>query len=76
MFDPGYYAVTPNGLLVEVDYPVWGWTHLVLGGIALLAGVGVLTGQTWAHVVAVVLAVIATIVNAAFLAAYPIWTRS
>jgi hypothetical protein len=73
LFDPGYYAVTPGGLLVEVDYTAWGWVHLCLGGIAVLVGIGVLAGQTWARVTAIVLAVIAALVNAAFLAAYPVW---
>jgi hypothetical protein len=28
LFDDGWYHVTRNGLLVEADYTVWGWTHL------------------------------------------------
>ncbi|HEU4423946.1 MAG TPA: hypothetical protein VFR67_15555 [Pilimelia sp.] len=74
LFDPGKYAVTPGGLIVEIDYTGWGWIHLILGGIAVLVGIGVLAGQTWARVTGIVFAVIATIVNTAFLAAYPVWT--
>ena len=25
--DDGYYLVRPNGLVVNVDYTAWGWTH-------------------------------------------------
>jgi hypothetical protein len=27
IFDDGYYHVTPSGLVVNVDYTAWGWTH-------------------------------------------------
>ena len=27
IFDDGYYLVRPNGLVVNVDYTAWGWTH-------------------------------------------------
>ena len=27
IFDQGYYAVTEKGLVVNVDYTVWGWVH-------------------------------------------------
>ncbi len=74
IFDPGYYMVTQNGLVVSVDYTTWGWTYLILGGVATLAGVGVLAGQMWARITGIVLAVVSAIVNIAFIAAYPVWT--
>jgi hypothetical protein len=73
LFDDGWYHVTQNGLLVEADYTVWGWTHLLLGALLIVAGVGVLAGNTVARAVAVVLAAISALVNLAFIEAYPIW---
>jgi hypothetical protein len=73
LFDDGWYHVTRNGLLVEADYTVWGWTHLLLGALLIVAGVGVLAGNTVARAVAVVLAAISALVNLAFIEAYPIW---
>src|SRR4051812_21690964 len=35
IFDDGYYHVTENGLVINVDYTVWGWVHMLLG-IAIL----------------------------------------
>jgi hypothetical protein len=74
VFDPGYYLVTRNGLVVSVDYTTWGWIHLVAGALAGIAGIGVLAGQMWARVVGIVIAVLSAIVNVAFIAAYPVWS--
>jgi hypothetical protein len=69
-----YYLVTQDGLVVSVDYTTWGWTHLVLGIIAGLAGLGLLAGNTAARVVGVAIAVVSALVNLAFMPAYPIWS--
>jgi hypothetical protein len=73
LFDDGYYAVRPNGLVVNVDYTMWGWVHLLLGVVACAAGFGVVAGRTWARAVGIVIASVAAIVNFAFIAANPIW---
>jgi hypothetical protein len=73
LFDDGWYHVTQNGLLVEADYTVWGWTHLLLGALLIVAGVGVLAGNTLARLVAIALAGLSALVNLAFIEAYPIW---
>jgi hypothetical protein len=69
-----YYLVTRNGLVVNVDYTVWGWTHLFLGLAAFAAGFGVMLGQMWARVAGIILAGISAFVNMAFIAAYPAWS--
>jgi hypothetical protein len=69
-----YYFVTRDGLLITMDYTAWGWTHLILGLIAVGTGIGVLAGQMWARVTGIVFAVISALVNVAFLPAYPIWS--
>jgi hypothetical protein len=69
-----YYLVTRNDLLITLDYTAWGWTHLLLGVVAVLTGVGVMLGQTWARVLGIVIAVVSALVNIAFLSAYPIWS--
>jgi hypothetical protein len=73
LFDDGYYVVRPDGLVVNVDYTAWGWVHLLLGLLAFFAGWGVLSGQTWARAVGIVIAGVAAVVNFAFIAAFPIW---
>jgi hypothetical protein len=69
-----YYLVTRNGLLVSMDYTAWGWTHLLIGAVAVLAGIGVLLGQMWARVAGIVVAVVSALANIAFLSAYPVWS--
>jgi hypothetical protein len=74
LLDSGYYVVGQNGLLVNVDYTAWGWTHLALGAIAAAAGIGLLAGQTWARAVGIAMALVSAVVNLAFIAAYPLWS--
>jgi len=68
-----YYLVTRSGLLLTMDFTAWGWTHLILGAIAVITGIGVLLGQTWARVTGIIIAVLSALANIAFLPAYPIW---
>jgi hypothetical protein len=74
LFQNDYYLVAANGLTVHLDYTAWGWTHLIFGIVVVAAGAALLLGQMWARVAAVVLAVVSAVVNAGFLAAYPVWS--
>jgi hypothetical protein len=74
IFDDGYYAVTENGLLLNVDYTAWGWVHLLLGLLIVAAGAGLLAGNTAARILAVVLAGLSAVVNLAFIEAKPVWS--
>ena len=74
LFNDEYYLVTRNGLIVTLDYTTWGWTHLIIGLIAVGAGIGVLLGQMWARVVGIIIAVVSALANIAFLSAYPVWS--
>jgi hypothetical protein len=74
LLNRGFYAVGPEGLVVSVDYNAWGWLHLVIGLVLVATGLGVMTGQTWARVVGIVLAALSALVNLAFMAAYPFWS--
>jgi hypothetical protein len=74
IFHDDYYAVTENGLLVNVDYSVWGWVHLLLGLALVAAGAGLLAGNMVARIAAVALAGLSAILNLAFIEAQPIWS--
>ena len=74
LFNSNYYVVGSEGLIVNLDFTTWGWVHLILGVILLLAGFGVMSGNTFARVIGIVLAVLSAIINMAFLGAYPVWS--
>ena len=74
LFDNGFYLVHPNGLVVDVNYNVWGTVHLILGVLLILSGAGVLTGNLAARMVGVVLAGLSALANMAFIGAYPVWS--
>jgi hypothetical protein len=74
LFEKGYYLVASSGLVLHVDYNVWGWVHLILGILAVATGFGLLAGNTAARVVGIVLAVLSAILNLIFIAAYPVWS--
>lgn len=69
-----YYLVTDDGLLVAVDYAVWGWTFLVYGTAMAVTGAGLLAGRGWARVAGVLLALVNALLHLAFLAASPVWS--
>jgi hypothetical protein len=74
LFRSDYYRVSSSGLVINVDYNTWGWTLLIFGAVLAVTGVGVMAGQTWARVLAVILVILNALTNLAFLAAYPIWS--
>jgi uncharacterized membrane protein len=72
LFNDQYYVPTSQGLLV-FDITGWGWVHLIAGGLAVIVGVGLFTGATWARISGVVLCGLNAIAQLAFLSAYPVW---
>jgi hypothetical protein len=74
LFDDGFYAVRPSGLVVHANYNTWGWTHLIIGVVAIATGLGLLAGNLAARILGVVVAVVSAIVNLGFISAYPIWS--
>ncbi|MEV0893724.1 hypothetical protein [Promicromonospora sp. MEB111] len=58
----------------KLDMTSWGWIHIVIGAIAVATGIGVLAAQKWAYFVGIILAVVASFTNFAFIPYYPIWS--
>jgi hypothetical protein len=57
-----------------IDLTAWGWIHLILAVITLLAGFSLFSGATWARVVGIILAILVAINYFLFLPFYPIWS--
>jgi hypothetical protein len=74
LFNDGFYLVRAEGLVVNVDYNAWGWTHLVLGAVAVAVGFGLMVGNMFARVAGIAIAMISAILNLVFISAYPVWS--
>jgi hypothetical protein len=68
-----YYQVTTDKLVVTMDYTVWGWIHLGIGVIAMIAALGVMSGARSARYLGIPVAALGAIANFAFMGAYPVW---
>ena len=68
-----FFAVTPNYLLT-FDVSGWGWIHLAIGALLVLAGIFVLRGNLLARMVGITMAAISAIGNFLFIPYYPFWS--
>lgn len=73
LFKDGFYLTTRDGLVVPMDFTAWGWTHIGIGLISVVIGLGILYGQMWARVLGIIIAMLSALANLAFLPAYPVW---
>lgn len=73
VFEDEFYVSTRNYLL-QFDATQWGWIHLLMGVLVVFAGFAVLSGQTWARVVGIILAALSALANFAFIPYYPFWS--
>jgi hypothetical protein len=73
LFEDEVYSVPSDGLVVTVDYTLWGLAHMALGVGMVFAAYALFWGRTWGRVVAVVMAMVGAVTNLAFLEAAPVW---
>jgi hypothetical protein len=73
IFEDQFYAATPN-YIFEFDVTTWGWVHLIVGVVVVLAGFALFTGAVWARTVGVIIAVLSAIANFAFIPYQPVWS--
>ena len=71
--DDSFYNVDPK-YTFDLDVTAWGWIHVILGGLAVAAGLFLMTGAVWARAVAVVLASAAILANFLWMPYYPVWS--
>ena len=58
----------------ELDVTTWGWIHLVIGALALVVAIGLLSGTTWGRIGGITLAALGCISNFVFLPYFPWWS--
>ena len=59
--------------IFELDTTAWGWVHLILGVVILLAGFALFAGKVWAGTFAIILAALSAIANFFYIPHYPFW---
>ncbi|HEX5877004.1 MAG TPA: hypothetical protein VF468_01535 [Actinomycetota bacterium] len=72
IFENEVYVATRN-YVFEFDATTWGWIHLLIGLLVAFAGWGLLSGKTWARVVAITVALVSAVANFLFIPYYPFW---
>jgi hypothetical protein len=66
--------VTAEDYTYGINLATWGWIHLILAVIVVLAGLALFTGAAWARAVGIALAVLVAINYFLFLPFYPLWS--
>jgi hypothetical protein len=74
LLDDEVLVVRAHNLVVSFDYAVWGWVHLLVGLVALVASYLLLRGNIVGRALAVGVAVLSMVVDFAFLPAQPWWS--
>jgi uncharacterized membrane protein len=57
--------------LFSVNVQGWGWWHLISGVLLILVGLALLTGATWARVIAIILVALNAIGQLTLIGAQP-----
>lgn len=65
--------VNTRNYVFEYDLTGWGWIHLILGVVIVLAGFALFTGALWARAVGVMLAGLGAVANFLWLPYAPVW---
>ena len=68
-----FYVNTKN-YVFQFDTTAWGWIHLILGILVVLAGVFIFTGNIVARSVGILLAGLSALSNFFWLPYYPLWS--
>ena len=68
-----YYGVVDGELLI-FNVAGWGWWNIVIGALTLITGLALLSGALWARIVAVILAIMSSIVQMILVPVQPWWS--
>lgn len=66
--------VTTPSYVFQFDLTGWGWLHLSLGIVAVLASFGLLQNSVWARIVGVGIAAFILVANFLSLPYFPVWS--
>jgi hypothetical protein len=73
IFDDQFIVATGSRVFL-FDTTAWGWIHLLLGIVIVLAAFSLLQGAVWARLVCALLAGISIVAQIAYIDTYPFWS--
>ena len=73
LFNDTFYVVGQQWVF-SFNVTTWGWIHLLVGVLLVVAGYFLFQGAVWARVVGVAVAVISAVLSFMSLPYYPIWS--
>ncbi len=65
--------VNTRNYTLKFDTTQWGWIHLIVGIVVVLAGFYLFTGSNWARWVGILVAAVSMFFNFFFIPWYPFW---
>jgi hypothetical protein len=68
-----YFVVTPD-YAYTLNASGWGWIHMILGVILLLAGAAVINGSILGRTIGVIFAILVAVTNFMWLPYQPVWS--
>ncbi len=71
--DTVVYHSASNAVWV-LNYTEWGWIHIIVGVLAILAAGSLMAGNMYGRIFAVVIALLSAFANMAFIPVYPFWS--
>lgn len=74
LIGPNAYYVLAGGSLWILDVAGWGWWNLIIGVLLLLTALALLSGRTWARIVAVILLILNMVSQLLLVPAQPWWS--
>ena len=67
------FLITDDQVIL-LDLTAWGWVHLIVGSIAVATGLAVLSGQMWAIIFGIFLAMSSAFTQLLFITVFPWWS--
>lgn len=74
LIGPNMYYAVENGTLWLLDLTGWGWWNLIIGALLIVTALALFAGQTWARVIAIILAVLSALGQLLLIPAQPWWS--